>query len=82
LPQEETEINSFFWTELKKCPPDRTGTVGISTVWMVWGLNASGGNISHTCPDWLWVSSSLLYNGTGTLSLTQSSALVKEREEL
>jgi hypothetical protein len=37
---------------------------------MVWGLNASGGKISCTCPDRLWILFILLYNGTGSLSLT------------
>jgi len=60
-------------------PPDWNGIVGISIHWMVWGLNASGGKISRTCPDWLWVLFSLLFNGTGSLSLTPALDGIKER---
>jgi hypothetical protein len=78
---EGTEINSFL-DAIEEVPPDWNGIVGILTRWMVWRLNASGGKISCTCPDWLWVSSSLLYNGTRSLSLTPVLDGVKERVEL
>jgi len=81
VPLEETEINSFLDT-IEEVPPDSNGIVGRLTRWMVWRLNASGGKISSTCPDWLWVSSSFLYNGTRSLSLTPVLDGVKERVEL
>jgi len=82
VPLEETQINSFLDTT-EEVPPDWNGMVGVLTCWLVWGLNASGGKISCTCPDWLWVSSSLLYNnGTRSLSLTPVLDGVKERVEL
>jgi len=31
--------------------------------WTVRGLNSSGGEIFHTCPDWPWGQLSLLYDG-------------------
>jgi len=32
--------------------------------WMVQRSNPGGGEILHTCPDWPWGPSSLLYNGS------------------